>query len=59
MSELSAKIVVSEDGYYYVVVSYDNTVMDRIPCNNLQTAEKVQECILYEEQRRETSELCA
>ena len=51
MSELSAKIVKAEDGYYWVVVSYDNTVMDRIPCKNYETAEKVQECILYEQHR--------
>lgn len=50
MSELSAKIVKSDDGYFYVVVSYDNTVMDRIPCKNIETAEKVQECILYDRQ---------
>jgi hypothetical protein len=50
MSELNAKIVKLEDDHYWVVVSYDGNVVDRIPCKNYETAEKVQECILYDRQ---------
>lgn len=53
MPQLNTKIVESEDGYHWVVLFYDNTVIDRIPCKNYQTAEKIQECILYEQQQRE------
>ena len=56
MKEVDAKIVSSEDGYHWVVVSYDDTVMDRIPCKNYEVAEKVQECILYERYKQQCCE---
>ena len=37
---------------YWVVVHTDNEILDRIPCRNAETAEKVKACIDYENERQ-------
>lgn len=55
MTQIDAKIVPSEDGYHWVVIWYDDNVMDRIPCKTYEVAQKVQECVLHDRQIQQSS----